>query len=73
MNPSMDDTSTSMNGHEKEASTSGDKVDVKVDMKESVGVGVLGFLFLIVLFALLRSQRRERKLLQKMLEMQMED
>lgn len=37
--------------------------DVNVRVEEAVGVIIMGFLFLIVLLALLRNQKRERKLL----------
>lgn len=47
----------------------GGSSDVDVNVNESLGVIILGFLFSIVLLSLLRSLRRERKLLEKIIEM----
>ena len=41
---------------------------VKVNVNESAGVIALSILFFFVLLAFLRSQRRERKLLQELVE-----
>lgn len=63
-------TGTSMNGHGAADQNLGDRVDVHVDTNEIVGIIVLGLMFLLVLFSLLRSQRRERQLLERMIELQ---
>lgn len=42
---------------------------VKVNVTESGGIIALGILFFIVLLALLRAQRRERKLLRELVEL----
>ncbi len=66
---STETDTASLNGREAEAPTSGDMVDVNVEMQEAIGIGILGFLFFLVLLAMLRSMRRERKLLERMAEL----
>ncbi len=44
--------------------------DVNVEVKETIGITILGFMFFIVLLSMLRSQRRERKLLEKYADLQ---
>lgn len=77
MNPASEQpgVNTSMNGHvgdDENASRSGDNVDVNVETSEIVGIVILGFMFFMVLLALLRSQRRERKLLERIAKLQAE-
>jgi hypothetical protein len=43
-------------------------VDVEVETQEVVGIVFIGILFFLVFLALLRSQRRERKLLREIAE-----
>lgn len=50
----------------------GNQSDVNVEIKESIGIMILGFMFFIVLLSMLRAQRRERKLLEKLADMQAE-
>jgi hypothetical protein len=47
----------------------GGSTDVDVNVNEALGVIILGLLFFLVLLSLLRSLRRERKLLEKIIEM----
>lgn len=61
---------SSMNGRPAENEKAGDKVDVKVDMQETIGIVILGVMFFFILMAMLRSQRRERKLLEKIADLQ---
>lgn len=44
-------------------------VDVEVESREVVGIVFIGILFFLVFLALLRSQRRERKLLREIAEL----
>lgn len=57
----------SMNGQEASSASSG---YVNVESKETLGIIILGVLFFFVLLAMLRSQRRERKLLEKIAKLQ---
>jgi hypothetical protein len=41
-------------------------VEVEVEVREMIGVIVLGVLFFIVLMTLLKTQKRERKLLEEL-------
>jgi cbb3-type cytochrome oxidase subunit 3 len=43
----------------------GESHEINVDMREAIGVSVLGFMFFLVLMSMLRAQKRERKLLEK--------
>ena len=49
---------------------SNNSTDVDVNVEESVGIVILGVLFFFVLMALLRSQKRERKLLKELADLQ---
>jgi hypothetical protein len=40
-------------------------VDVNIEAQEAMGIMILSVLFFLVLMALLRSQKRERKLLRE--------
>ncbi len=51
-------------------SNSNNSTDVDVNVEESVGIVILGVLFFFVLMALLRSQKRERKLLKELADLQ---
>lgn len=44
-------------------------VDVDVDVREAIGIIVLGVMFFIVLMTLLRTQKRERKLLEEVADL----
>lgn len=67
--PAVDSTDTAaMNGRLGQGVDN--KTDVDVDVRESVGIIIMGFLFFIVLMAFLRATKRERKLLEKIAEMQ---
>ncbi|MBI5930732.1 MAG: hypothetical protein HY862_15590 [Chloroflexi bacterium] len=44
-------------------------VDVDVNVREAVGVIVLGVMFFIILMTLLRTQKRERKLLEEVADL----
>ena len=64
---------TSENGADPAlASGNGDNVDVEVNVSEAVGTAVLGVMVLLLLFALLRAIRRERKLMERIIEIQTE-
>jgi len=41
-------------------------VEVDVEVREAIGVMVLGVLFFIILMTLLKTQKRERKLLEEL-------
>lgn len=64
-------TNASVNGTNlEETPQNGDHVEVDVNIEEAVGISILGILFFLVLLALLRSQRRERQLLERLAELQ---
>ncbi len=44
-------------------------VEVDVDVREAIGILVLGVMFFIVLMTLLRTQKRERKLLEEVADL----
>ncbi len=44
-------------------------VEVDVDVREAIGILVLGVMFFIVLMTLLRTQKRERKLLEEIADL----
>lgn len=65
MNQSVETgASPSLNGR-AEGSGMGGSSDINVDVREAIGVSVLGFMFFLVLMSMLRAQKRERKLLEK--------
>lgn len=65
----VDNTDTaSMNGHGGQGPSG--PTDVDVDVSETIGIAILGFLFFIVLMSFLRATKRERKLLEKIAELQ---
>ncbi len=62
-------TNAASNGSGPESVEYGDNVEVDVNVQEAVGVSILGLLLLLVLLALLRAHRRERKLLERLAEL----
>lgn len=44
-------------------------VEVDVDVREAIGIIVLGIMFFIILMTLLRTQKRERKLLEEVADL----
>lgn len=61
----------SLNGR-SEGSGMGQIPEINVDMREAIGVSVLGFMFFLVLMSMLRAQKRERKLLEKIAKLHAE-
>jgi hypothetical protein len=58
-------TETSAEDKHRGSAPFDNEVDVDVNVREAIGIMILGFLFFIVLMAMLRSQKRERKLLEE--------
>lgn len=44
-------------------------VNVDVEVREAIGIMVLGVMFFIILMTLLRTQKRERKLLEEVADL----
>ena len=62
---------SAFNGRAESAGYGGSS-DVNVDVREAIGVSVLGFMFFLVLMSMLRAQKRERKLLEKIAKLHAE-
>ncbi len=61
-------TSESTPGHEVKIGTSGFQVNiVNSDVQDTVGVVLLALLTLVLVFALMRAHRQNRKLLERLL------
>lgn len=64
-----EDTQTE-NANQRPASPPIDNdVEVDVDVREAIGIIVLGIMFFIILMTLLRTQKRERKLLEEVADL----
>lgn len=72
MNQSVETgANASLNGR-AEPNVLGKIPEINVDMREAIGVSVLGFMFFLVLMSMLRAQKRERKLLEKIAKLHTE-
>lgn len=72
MNKSVETgANASLNGRTEDGGLT-DSYDINIDMREAIGVSVLGFMFFLVLMSMLRAQKRERKLLEKIAKLHAE-